>query len=662
MLLKYAQKLHLVSLLFLGGLTLAAHADLKPPVGKPDKDNKEDKDAPVLERAPVPQPVKVTVNRGETVEITLSALTASNKDVQFILRTAPAAGKLLDAEPVRKSKTTAVLRYQSDPASKVMRDEFKFAARVIGGSVSTAESVTITLQEIKPELTVPDKLEGGQIRCGQSTTVVLPIKNTGNGSFTQSVTLPHGWALAPGEKWEVPAGKTVEVKLIYTPTGLGISEHVLQLNEKTRITLSGIGLLPVEIPTHVTLKWDAATARRHVTVPVRNTMGTPLTVKFSGIIPDLEYPKEITLAPQASGSFELNLGGLPAAPLQSVLEVTVQGLTQNLSLNAERAPAQIALAGAGAENFIDFANVDALKLPTTTKSLTLSNTGGTPATVYGVMPESFLLDGFTDGITLQPGMEVPILIRFKPTAVGTLKNSAQFKWDKSAITLSLWANIIPDANATTRVMDAPSNLSGDPTADMDPMNATDTKSVDREMNINRAGLLPKGFVIDRGIPMLAAIPELKDPGVYLKSATKESLTLAWKPLPKPATGPDYDYVVLYRVVKAINGYPRTIWTLYPKTVVTRTGDEATVILRGIGPGWRNQLRVAAKSSTGLYGQPSIPFEYGIPNEEEPFDWAFWAYIALAVGVITLIFLRVRSRKNSFVPRRYVPRIEGETEV
>ncbi len=662
MLYTYVQNLRLVSLLFLGGLTLAAQADLKPPVEKPSKDNKEDKDAPVLERAPVPQPVKVAVNRGETVEITLSALTASNKDVQFILRTAPMAGKLLEPEPVRKSKTTATLRYQSDPASKAVRDEIKFAARVVGGSVSPAESIIITLQEIKPELTVPEKLEGGQIRCGQSTTVVLPIKNTGNGAFTQAVTLPPGWSLAPGEKWDVPAGKSAEVKLIFTPTTLGLREHVMALNDKTRITLSGIGLLPVEIPSQVELKWDPATARRIATVPLRNTLGIPLTVKLTGTIPDLNFPKEITLAPQATGVMEFVLGGLPAQPLQSLLEVTVQGLTQNLTVHAERAPAQVGLAGAGPENFIDFGNVDALKLPTTTKSLTLANVGGTPATVFGALPESFLLDGYTDGITLQPGMEVPILVRFKPTAVGTLKNSAQFKWDKSTITLSLWANIIPDANATTRVMAAPSNLSGDPTADLDPMNATDTKSVDREMNINRAGLLPKGFVIDRGIPMLAPNPELKDPGVYLKAATKDTLTLAWKPLPKPATGPDYDYVVLYKTIKAINGYPRVIWTIYPKTVVTRSGEEATVVLRGIGPGWSNQLRVAAKSSLGRYGQPSVPQTYGIPNEDEPFDWAFWAYVALAGGILILIYLRMRARKNAFVPRRYVPRLEGETEV
>ena len=47
-----------------------------------------------LERAPVPQPVKITITRGETVNITLNALSASSRDVSFMLRSQPTAGLL----------------------------------------------------------------------------------------------------------------------------------------------------------------------------------------------------------------------------------------------------------------------------------------------------------------------------------------------------------------------------------------------------------------------------------------------------------------------------------------------------------------------------------------------------------------------------------------
>ncbi len=650
----YARKLRLASLLFLGCSSLAVLADLKDPDAGADK-KKKDPDA-LLERAPVPSPVKLTVNRGETVEITLNALTASNKDVQFILRTEPKAGKLLDPEPVRKSKTSATLRYQADPKSTLLQDEIKFAVRIPGGNVSPAETVSITLKDIKPELNLPERIEGGAIRCGQSTTVVVPIRNVGNGTYSQVLQLPSGWAMAQGDRLTVPAGKSLELKLIYTPTTLGATQNILALGagEKSQTTLTGTGLLAVEVPYIVNFKWDPATSRRTATVPVRNALEKPVQLKISGTVTDLDFPKEAALAAGASSNLQFVLLGEPSRVLNERIQVTVQGLTQDLELQADRAPAQIVLMGLSPEGTVDFGKVPAQQMGKTTKSLTLTNRGGTPVTVFGTLPESFVLNGFTEGITVQPGMEVPILVHFAPTALGSLKNSAQIKWDKNVINLTILATIIPDAHTKTMVPDAPTNHSADPQDDLDPLNASDARTLDREMNINRGGLLASDFKIDPAIPVIE--------GVYVKIATEESLTLAWKAPPVVGQQEDYNFVVLNAIVRAINGYPRIIWVRFPKVVVTKVGDEYTALLRGIGPGWANQLRVSAKGKSGLYGQPSIPQYYGIPAPPPPDYFMIAVYACSIIGVGLIFYLRRRARKNAFVPRRYAPLMEGEVEL
>ena len=88
-----------------------------------------------------------------------------------------------------------------------------------------------------------------------------------------------------------------------------------------------------------------------------------------------------------------------------------------------------------------------------------ANRGGTSVSLYGNPPESFLLDGYVPSMTLAAGQEVPVLVHFRPDAVGPIHNTVEIRWDKHLLSFHLLAKVIPDPNAKTTVMDAPLNQS-----------------------------------------------------------------------------------------------------------------------------------------------------------------------------------------------------------
>ena len=510
-------------LLLLTGI-FPAQADIKNPTD--------------LERAPVPQPVKITINRGETVNITLNALSASSRDVSFMLRSQPTAGKILDPEPIRKTKSSATFRYQSDPNSQATQEVIKFVARVVNGAVSPSETVTINIMEIKPVLELPAKLEVGQVRFGQQGEASLIIANVGNGPFDQTVPLPEGWSWVGSDRLVVPSGKSVEMKMRFSPLSLGSSVSTLKLGEspKSQMTLVGYGLLPVDFPGVVTLAWDKAKAQRSLEVPMRNPSDIPLVATFAGPQGKLRFPDKISLPANTTVPVHFLLEDIPAAPLHTQLTLTVNGISQPITVTAETAPAQVEIVGFTRENIVDFGPVATEELAQSQKKLLLVNKGGQSVSVFGDLPESFTISGFEPGMTLAPGMEIPITIGLKPGAAGKLQNSLKWTWDKAPIAFHLHAEVL---NVRPESIARPSNISPTSAADPDlayePLETSDSKTIDSEMRLVRDGLLPSSMKINPTLPRVTEIRQI--------SNTSDSITLGWFPVKSDTA---YTYEVLHR--------------------------------------------------------------------------------------------------------------------
>ena len=623
-------------LLLLTGI-FPAQADIKNPTD--------------LERAPVPQPVKITINRGETVNITLNALSASSRDVTFLLRSEPTAGKILDPEPIRKTKSSATFRYQSDPNSQATQEVIKFVARVVNGAVSPSETVIINIMEIKPVLELPAKLEVGQVRFGQQGEASFMIANVGNGPFDQTVPLPEGWSWVGSDRLVVPSGKSVEAKLRFSPLLLGSSVTMLKLGEspKSQMTLVGYGLLPVDFPGVVTLVWDKDKAQRTLEVPMRNPSDTALVATLTGPEAKLRFPEKISLPPNATVPVPFLLEDIPAAPLQTQLTLTVNGISQPITVTAETAPAQVELVGFSRDNIVDFGTVATEELAAAQKKLLLINKGGQSVSVFGDLSESFTISGFEAGMTLAPGMEVPITIGLKPGAAGKLQNSLNWTWDKAPIAFQLHAevlNVRPESIARPSNISPTSTSSSDPDLAYEPLETSESKTIDAEMRLVRDGLLPSSMKINAALPRVTEIRQI--------SYTSDSITLGWFPV---KGHPDYTYEVLHRKVGFSGGFPIVVWMPVTNVTYGKVGQEVSATIRGLkAENGSNGYRIATKAPDGTYSIPTDPLPFGVPFEEGT-DWVKWFLIASPVLLWGL--WRWWRKRETPLPRSYRSRIEGE---
>ena len=620
-------------LLFLG--LFPAQADIKNP--------------PALERTPVPQAVKLTINRGEAVTITLSAITASSRDLVFLLRSQPTAGKILDPEPVRKSKTSATFRYQSDPSSQAPQEIIKFAARVVDGAISPSETVTINIREIKSQLELPAKLDFGQVRYGQESQSAFTVMNVGNGPFDQIVPLPEGWSWAGSNRLVVPAGKSVEVKLRFNPCKLGATGGSLKLGDdpKSQMALIGYGLSPVDFPGLITLTWDPINAQRTLDAPMRNPSEVTLVATLTGPQGKLSFPDKITLPPHTTVPVHFLLQDIPASPLNTQLTMTVSGISQPITVTAEPAPAQVEITGFTKDHIVDFGTVAAEELTKTRKTLALINKGGMPVSVFGDLPESFAITGFEPGMTLAPGMEVPITIGINPGAAGKLQNSVKWTWGKAPILFQLHAEIL---NVRPESIALPSNVAASDPSDPDdlanePLETSNTKTIDSEMRLVRDGLLPSSMKINAALPRVTEI--------HLISNTTDSITLAWFPV----IGATYTYEVLHRKVGFSGGFPIVVWMPVTNVTYGKSGQEITATIRGLkAENGNNGYRVVTKAADGTCSLPTDPLPFGIPFQEET-DWVKWFLIASPFLLWGL--WRWWRKRETPLPRSYRSRIEGE---
>lgn len=600
-----------------------------------------------LERAPVPQPTKVTVVRGESVEITLNGLTSSNKDIVFILRSQPQDGKLLEVEPIRKTKSSTVVHYQSNAQGTVTSDSFKFAVRIEGGAVSPAETVQISIIDVKPEIEVVGKVDAGSVRIGRQVAVPITLKNTGNGPFNQPVLLPAGWSWENGlDRITVPAGKAAILKLVFRPTAVGLSEGFISFGNgaKSEAKLLGNGMPPIEVPGVVQLKWNPTTLRREFTVRMSNPSDEAISIKLESIGGKLQHPTELSLGPLEEKGVPLVLNEDPSKSFRESLALSARGMVQLFEVTAEPAPALVKTEGLDPGEVIDFGIVRPDQVGGISKELKLTNVGGAPVTLFGDPPSGFVCSGYENGMTLLPGSAAIFKFQVKPTAAGKLRNVMKWNWDNNPISFELKAEVSREGAPAVSSIATPTMSTSGPV--INPLQSDNMNDVDQVMRENFKGILSPKMQVDSRIPKVT--------GLYQKSETKDSVTIAWPLLPGPEK---YEYHVMERVIGTVNGFARQMWPPARQCTVSTVGDEGIAVLKGLEPGWANALTVSAKDKNGKFSKPSFPITFAIPYPK-PFNFTPWLLGACTLALF--FFWRHWKKKNAPLRRTYRDLVEEES--
>src|SRR5882757_354088 len=94
---------------------------------------------------PQPEPVRVKVYLGESVQVPLVGVSRSGAGLQFTIRRQPSAGRL--SEIRMTGPNSAVVTYTHDPRAGLGVDQYRYAAGAAGIGVSTPAVVTVNIVE-----------------------------------------------------------------------------------------------------------------------------------------------------------------------------------------------------------------------------------------------------------------------------------------------------------------------------------------------------------------------------------------------------------------------------------------------------------------------------------------------------------------------------------
>ena len=261
---------------------------------------------------------------------------------------------------------------------------------------------------------------------------------------------PTAYALVEELTGTLAPGESRSVAVQFTPVGTGGQTAILSIatnapNSPHTLALGGAGVLPVVRLSPTSLSFGArpvGTSQGAQAVVVQNTGRAPLSIQ-SVTIAGANAGDFILAADGCAGTdlqpgdiCTLNVGFTPTAPGPRSAVLTIID-------NAPGSPHLVPLSGEGtaatvsvSPSSISFGQQLVGTTSDAEQSISLSNTGSAPLTIYsvnltGAHAGDFALLTDIGGYTLAPGQSGTLTVRFKPTAAGarsatlTISDSAE---------------------------------------------------------------------------------------------------------------------------------------------------------------------------------------------------------------------------------------------
>ena len=269
-----------------------------------------------------------------------------------------------------------------------------------------------------------------------NSAVTVNAISTGNSQFVIGTTKPAVPAT-------IGAGQTLQVPVTFKPTKSGLQATTLNVETSTGTTtfsLQGTGQ-PAEAKVEaspVLLSFGGTTVGGKISsaATFRNVGGAPLTIN-SVVAPGA--PFFVTGAPEAGKV----LAAGEAVTVQVTFEPTAEGnFNGELTLETNVGPSSVALVGSAGKPGVLKITPEALEYGsvaaggTTSKSFTLTNTGGTNVTITKSKPPiggAFsATTTLSEGTTIAPGETLTETVAFNPSAPGAASGAWQLNGDDAS--------------------------------------------------------------------------------------------------------------------------------------------------------------------------------------------------------------------------------------
>ncbi len=408
------------------------------------------KKAEVRPRVP-PPPVarKLSLERGQQIVVPLEIYGAGVEGMEYVIRSAPKHGKLSAVHIT--GAITAAVTYTAPEQTTATEDRFTYAVRTSDG-VSAAVPVVITISEpagLPPRLVVPASMEMPPIRPGETSSVILEIKNAGGGFAEGSLVIAEPWKVDGTPKFRLAGGSKAEFTVTFSSSTAGPHRAELSYGARQRVstTLNVAVLAPITFsPALIELKTKPGVTTRSGQIRITNAGIEPVMV---GIKHGGKLLTETSLSIPGRSDHMLAVFAEPGevGNIEEKLQFTAGAWSSEVPVIA---PALGPIVSCR-EKSVAFAEVTVNR--TAQSSITLENSGGTAIALTFSANGPFRAD--PSSVALKPKSTATIAVLCKSEAAGTALGKLSIAGNNVRIEVPLSAQVAADAVAAPRVPQAP---------------------------------------------------------------------------------------------------------------------------------------------------------------------------------------------------------------
>ncbi len=611
---------------------------------------------------PFPKTGRVQAVKGQEVRFEIEAVSkAPGAAVEFLIRTLPAAGKVISLVENPNARNRAIVTYLADPSSSAEADVFGFAVRYRGGRYSSEVRFDIDLVDVKAEIQSQKEVDFGNALIGEEVVQEVAVKNLGTGDFRRQIYLTPPWRIVEpvNGMLQIQPKQTRKVKVGFRPTMEGETSYFLSFSRsRSAMTkLIGKGAPPLKLETpEAQLTLDPGTGDRSGEVVVTNLTEKPLRLSLRGSSRIQKGLPEMVMIPSGEPyPIRVKIPAIDTAPFDGMLQIHQQsGYALSARLVSAVVPGklEVSIPNSVATEVINFGRVGAGE--SAERGFRITNTGGVAVPLEFHIPEPYRL--LSDpGPQLAPQTTVSLSVGIFPsrTRKGPVDVTMNVLGLDQSLPIRLLANLVrsddgdkPEATQNEGVMGRLGHLrmstarpsgpsvsvgnGGNPSAVTPPIGSmpepAEVQTSQEPMQIEGLPGLDVFPLVVREINGSLRSPE----DLSLVKSDAKSLTIGWTAPPQSELSTFS--VELVGMMENEEGFPATVWVPIDGVEFERVDRLVKAKIDGLSPYSTYFLRVFTVDENGRSSQASEALEVAT---ELPMDWTY-IYLALIVMFISAL--------------------------
>ncbi len=566
-------------------------------------------EAPILP-PPMAQPQSLSVFRGRSVEIPLQAQGRTPGQLKFLIRSRPSKGRLGEIRVT--GPKTAVVTYAHDDESEGS-DSFTFAVQAVDSPVSAPASITITVSEEPPALSVVRSIDFGSVQVGEMREEQITLRNSGGGILEGRMDATPPWKILGTAQYRLGRNQEMQVLVVCAPDEEQNYSGKLHFSHDTRsaVELFARAESPFEFEPsrEIELASREGETARSGNVLIRNRTSRDRTVEIS-VPPEITSPDRITVP--AAGEMGIALKTQPSflGASEGALSFESEGFRRTIPV---RVFALQPLLRIEPREGLDFGNIEPGKRYM--GSLRIKNEGGSAARLQATTTNDILLLPDPNTAVLQPGETRIFEVALQPSSIGDYR---------SQIIIDAGTGKPASIDVAGRIAAQPPEARKIPTAILDPAS--------REPPVAE----PEPDTSVSAVPPVTEIKVLK--------ASNRIFEIGWKkPAPDPVTW------VIQQHQFEMGEPPTLVWRDLRNIKFSEKNGMAVARFENLAPGRVWLLRIVSVDEQGRRSTPSPTFRLlSAPPQQFPSLW--WLAALLAAGAAAIGWTKIRKRRQAEASR------------